>query len=173
MYNSLNSGFFDDHCGFSHPQWVDVTNNNNKVESVSASKADSASVANSKNEVNCLAFCLGISNAKSASAADSESRTNSPSQDLLLRPTPKVLYTPPVQQIIPPVKTTVSAGTQCIDNTGSIEDEGYMYGYYDAQGKNGGISEHGKHTDTWRQGYKHGFADGFNDEAMGVYRNPC
>jgi hypothetical protein len=135
--------------------------------------------------VKCFAFCLGISNAKSASSADSESRTNSPgntataapiTQSDPTPPAPKVFYTPPVQQIIPPtpqVKTTVSAGTQCIDNTGSIQDEGYMYGYYDAQGKIGGIDEHGKHTGIWKQGYNRGFADGFNDEAMGVYRNPC
>jgi len=72
-----------------------------------------------------------------------------------------------------PNPNPATPGTACIDNSGSIEDEGYQYGYYDAQGHNGGKYEHGNHTDIWRQGYDHGFADGNDDEARGIYRTPC
>jgi hypothetical protein len=54
--------------------------------SASASRADSASSANSQNTVKCLAFCLGISTANSGSAANSDSRTNSPGSTVTAQP---------------------------------------------------------------------------------------
>jgi hypothetical protein len=72
-----------------------------------------------------------------------------------------------------PNPNPATPGTACIDNSGSIEDEGYQYGYYDAQGHNGGKYTHGNHTDKWREGYDRGYADGNSDEAQGIYRTPC
>jgi hypothetical protein len=183
----------------------------------SASKADSASAARSDNNVKCFAFCLGISNAKSASAANSESRTNSPGNTATAAPitqndnTPIQLppidknnaltsfgydncigmseqgkrsgirncegYTPPRTTTVNPRATTSAAAvaTACIDNTGSVQDEGYSFGYYDAQhGKSiASARDHGNHSDEWRQGYRDGWQAGANDLADGVNKNPC
>jgi hypothetical protein len=162
----------------------------------SASKADSASAARSENNVKCFAFCLGISNAKSASNANSESRTNSPGNTASASPinqddnTP--IQLPPIQQqkhhqqpltvplgcdyckIVPPASTSAAA-TACIDNTGSVQDEGYAFGYYDAQHGKSILSakDHGNHTDEWRQGYRDGWQAGANDLADGVNKQPC
>jgi hypothetical protein len=174
----------------------------------SASKADSASAARSDNNVKCFAFCLGISNAKSASAADSESRTNSPGNTARVAPINQNDNTPitlppidrnnalttlpkhhhhnsdepvPLDQLVPPSFKTKSsalvatAGTPCIDNTGSPNDEGYSFGYFDAQhGKSIlSVKDHGNHSDEWRQGYRDGWQAGANDLADGVNKNPC
>jgi hypothetical protein len=67
------------------------------------------------------------------------------------------------------------SGTDCIDNTGSPNDEGYSFGYFDAQHDRSisSISEHGNHSDEWQQGYRDGFQAGLNDRAEGIDRNPC
>jgi hypothetical protein len=89
-------------------------------------------------------------------------------------------YTPPTSTTVNPRATTSSAaiattGTQCIDNNGSVQDEGYSFGYYDAQhGKSIlSVKDHGNHTDEWRQGYRDGWQAGANDLADGVNKQPC
>jgi hypothetical protein len=70
--------------------------------------------------------------------------------------------------------TTTAATNECIDDTGSVNDEGYHFGYVDAQrGNNDAIHKHGNHTDEWRQGYRDGFAAGQQDKANGIDKHAC
>ena len=99
---------------------------------VSSSKAQSASESNAKTNVKCFAFCLGISNANSGSAADSNSRTNSPGDTAVAQPvTPKIIaqpdFKPGPATIVPFTNQPGSgprelmaptSGIDCIDNTG-------------------------------------------------------
>jgi hypothetical protein len=76
--------------------------------------------------------------------------------------------------------STVSAGTECIDNTGSVNDEGYAKGYVDGNRDSVGLNNHGfddslhgKHTDEFRTGYHDGYAAGFSDGKKGINLSPC
>jgi hypothetical protein len=162
--------------------------------SASASRADSASAAKSENNVNCFMFCLGISTANSGSAADSNSRTNSPGntatampvgpsttvgKDLLFR-SPQAAIVPFTQPRNDGVKELMvpTAGTQCIDNTGSHQDIGYNQGYVDGQRdfreqRGFDNSLHQQHTDEFKIGYKDGSQAGFDDAQLNVNKNPC
>lgn len=164
--------------------------------SASASRADSASSANSQKTVKCLVFCLGISTANSSSAANSDSRTNSPGSTVTAQPVeprtstaaaPDFSNPPPLSILFPSTPKpnsfdknnalTVSP-VQCIDNTGSPGDEGYGQGYTDGQTdfcqQNGfDNSLHSLHTTAYITGYKNGYQAGFDDAQLGVYKNPC
>lgn len=173
---------------------------NDHSNSASAAKSDSAANAESQNNVKCFAFCLGVSNAQSNSAANSDSRTNSPGNTATAQPfNPQVTTTVNPNEItsldtkphhknhhhddsnfistplITPHSNNNGVGTTCFDNTGSVQDEGYSFGYNDAQtGKSiMSISDHGHHTDIWRTGYRDGFQAGLNDLANGVHLSPC
>jgi hypothetical protein len=146
-----------------------------KDNNVAALQASSAAMAKSDNNVKCFAFCMGSSTASAGSAATSN--VNSPSQtntatvtktstthDLLNRL--NVIDTMPNLQRIKPT------ATECIDNTGSPNDEGYAQGYVDGNRDSVGLNNHGfddslhgKHTDEFRTGY--------NDGTKGVNKNPC
>jgi hypothetical protein len=148
----------------------------------SSSKADSASAARSQNNVKCFAFCLGVSTANSGAAANSDSRTNSPGDTATAQPvTPRtatiVPFTQPgndgVKELMVP-----TAGTQCIDNTGSHQDIGYNQGYVDGQrdfreqrGFDNSLHQH--HTDEFKTGYRDGYQAGFDDAQLNVFKNPC
>jgi hypothetical protein len=218
--------------------WDEVTTTTSN--SASASRADSASSANSQNNVKCFAFCLGVSNANSGSAANSDSRTNSPGNTATSMPvspeinsqasmptvtpprtlsiiphdgydseltcssvseagkmahvrncpgydgtndhmntiTPSAPFQQPDNieslQVIQQQSPTPAATNECIDTTGSVNDEGYHFGYVDAQrGNNDAIHKHGNHTDDWRNGYRDGFAAGQQDKANEIDKNPC
>jgi hypothetical protein len=77
-----------------------------------------------------------------------------------------------------PLGTTASAGTQCIDNTGSHNDIGYLQGYADGQrdyrAQNGfDNSLHQHHTDEFKTGCHDGYQAGFDDAQLNVNKNPC
>jgi len=147
--------------------------------SASASRAESASAANSQNNVNCFMFCVGISTANSGSAADSNSRTNSPGNTATVMPVSPKTTTQPDLSVNPNEITPLNTkGTQCIDNTGSRQDTGYVQGYGDGQRdfqQNLGFdnSLHRHHTDAFKTGYKNGYQDGFDDAQLNVNKNPC
>jgi hypothetical protein len=74
----------------------------------------------------------------------------------------------------------LSAGIECIDNTGSVNDQGYAQGYVDGNrdsvGLNGHLFDdllHGKHTDEFRTGYHDGYQAEFSDGKSGINKNPC
>jgi hypothetical protein len=75
---------------------------------------------------------------------------------------------------ITPLNTSPTA-TACIDNTGSVQDEGYGFGYNDAQNGRSIASakDHGNHTDEWRTGYRVGWMAGANDLTAGIHKDPC
>jgi hypothetical protein len=153
-----------------------------KNNNIASSKADSAAVANSQNTVKCFAFCSGSSTASAGSAATSNA--NSPSQTKTITKTSTSSDTHDlVDRFPPPVDTMTSlralphinTALQCIDNTGSISDEGFGFGYFDAQhGKSiASIKDHGHHTDIWRTGYRDGFQAGLDNLAEGINKNTC
>jgi hypothetical protein len=208
-----------------HGDIVNTDKHGNEINLASASKADSASAARSENNVKCFAFCLGISNANSGSAANSDSRTNSPGNTATSMPVSPTVTTQaqvpkgsgvssglngPLEQLyrgeitspapssvsvnpneITPLNTnpisanaaavsTKSVGTECIDNTGSTNDNGYAKGYVDGNRDSVGLnghgfddSLHGKHTDAFKTGYHDGYQAGFDDGIAGKNKNPC
>jgi hypothetical protein len=145
----------------------------------SSSRADSASAAKSNNNVKCFAFCLGLSTANSGSAADANSRTNSPGDTATAQPVTPKTTTQPNLSVNPNEITPLNTkGTQCIDNTGSRQDIGYMQGYVDGQRdfreQNGfDNSLHQHHTDEFKTGYRDGYQTGFDDAQLNVFKNPC
>jgi len=169
--------------------------------SASSSRADSASAAKSQNIVKCFAFCLGISTANSGSAANSDSRSNSPGNTATSMPvapkTTTALQTKmdgPLEQLqrgeistipnpkyfLPANSAIVKKGTtECIDNTGSDNDEGYSQGYVDSQRDWRGLNGHGfddsvNHGNAnFKTGYKDGYLDGWWDARGGTNKNPC
>jgi hypothetical protein len=155
----------------------------NSANSASASRADSASLANSQNNVKCFAFCLGVSTANSGSAANSDSRTNSPGSTAVAQPvSPQVTTTQPDLSVNPneitPLNIPKTAGIECIDNTGSHQDIGYNQGYADGQrdfrqqlGFDNSLHQH--HTDEFKTGYHDGYQAGFDDAQLNVFKNPC
>ena len=141
--------------------------------SASASRADSASSANSQKTVKCLVFCLGISTANSSSAANSDSRTNSPGSTVTAQPVEPRTSTAATPDFSNPNSfdknnaLTVSP-VQCIENTGSLGDEGYGQGYTDGQTDFCQQNEfdnslHSLHTTAYITGYKNGYQAGFDD----------
>jgi hypothetical protein len=184
-----NDGTVETKCISKCDQLSESTTN-----SASAARSDSASSAKSDNNVKCFAFCLGVSSANSGSAADSNSRTNSPGNTASALPvspqstiqTPTRQHhdlvgeilgkdAPPSHVIYPMPNPVLSAGTPCLDNNGGVEDEGYSFGYTDAQNGQSiaSIKDHGNHTDLWRTGYRNGWQAGAEDLTHGVSRNPC
>jgi len=145
----------------------------------SSAKSESASAAKSQNNVKCFAFCLGLSTANSGSAADANSRTNSPGDTATVQPVTPRTTTQPNLSVNPNEITPLNtAGTQCIDNTGSHQDIGYLQGYADGQRdfqQNLGFdnSLHRHHTDEFKTGYKDGYQAGFDDAQLNVFKNPC
>jgi hypothetical protein len=150
-----------------------------KDNNIASSKADSAAVANSNNNVKCFAFCAGSSTVSAGSAATSNANSptntqtvtktkSSTTHDLVDRS--NVIDTMPSLQRIKPT------ATECIDNTGSVNDQGYAQGYVDGNRDSVGLnghdfdnSLHGKHTQEFRTGYQ----DGFRDGKSGINKNPC
>jgi hypothetical protein len=70
-------------------------------------------------------------------------------------------------------------GTECIDNTGSVNDDGYAKGYVDGNRDSVGLNNygfydslHGKHTDEFRTGYHDGYAAEFSDGKKGINLSP-
>jgi len=125
-------------------------------------------------------FCLGISTANSGSAANSDSRSNSPGSTAVAQPVAPQVTTVNPNEItplnIPPIHK--SAGVPCIDNTGNHADIGYLQGYADGQrdfrARNGfDNSLHQHHTDEFIQGYKNGYQAGYDDAQLNVFKNPC
>jgi hypothetical protein len=156
-----------------------------KDNTIASSKADSAAVANSQNTVKCLAFCSGSSTANAGSAATSNA--NSPSKTNTQTVT-KTNTHDLVDRFPPPVDTFnslrslphINTAQECIDNTGSANDNGYAQGYVDGNRDSVGLnghsfdnSLHGKHTAEFRQGYTDGYSAGYNDGTKGVNKNPC
>ena len=72
-----------------------------------------------------------------------------------------------------------SQPVECIDNTGSANDEGYSQGYVDAQRDFHGLNGHGfddsvNHGNSdFKFGYHIGYNAAWNDAAAGVNKNPC
>jgi hypothetical protein len=73
-----------------------------------------------------------------------------------------------------------STANECIDNTGSVNDEGYSQGYVDGQRDYFGLNGHsydpslqGKHTIEFRTGYMDGYNAGWSDAQAGKNLNPC
>jgi hypothetical protein len=164
--------------------WVDVTSNTNTVTTSDKAKLDSAAVANSENNVKCFAFCFSSSTANAGSAADSKANSPTNTQTVTKTSTTHDL----VQRFPPPVDTFnslrslphINTTQECIDNTGSQNDEGYSQGYVDGNrdsvslnGHGFDDSLHGKHTDEFRTGYHEGYQAGFSDGKSGINKNPC
>jgi hypothetical protein len=135
-----------------------------------ASKSDSAAGANSKTEVKCLMFCAAFSNTNAGSAAsnsDSDSsRINSPSA--LSSSNPITTTTE---------SSSSSSAVECIDNTGSPNDEGYAQGYHDGNRDSATNSYdnrlHNHHTGNFKAGYHDGYNAGFNDGKIGLNKTTC
>jgi hypothetical protein len=107
----------------SHPPYTAST-------SASASKSDfSAAGANSKTEVKCLMFCAVFSNTNAAGSAASNSNSNSDSSRIN-SPSAVPSSSNPITTTTTQVKSDSSLSpVECIDNTGSPNDEGYGQGY--------------------------------------------
>jgi hypothetical protein len=151
----------------------------------SSSRADSASAAKSQNNVKCFAFCLGLSTANSGSAADANSRTNSPGDTATVQPvTPRTTTQPDLSvnpNEITPLNDPRNVGTECIDNTGSRADTGYLQGYadgqrdynannpYDSSATNNGAH----HTMQYQHGYSNGYQAGYADARTGIHKDAC
>jgi hypothetical protein len=155
-----------------------------KDNNVASSKADSAAVANSQNTVKCFAFCSGSSTANAGSAATSKANSPTNTQTVTKTTTHDLVqraHQPPVDTFnslhaLPHLNTAL----QCIDNTGSPQDNGYAQGYVDGNRDSVGLnghsfdnSLHGKHTAEFRQGYTDGYSAGYSDGTKGVNKNPC
>jgi hypothetical protein len=148
-----------------------------KDNNIAASKADSAAVANSENNVKCFAFCSGSSTANAASAATSNA--NSPTNTQTITKTKTVIDLSTVDTM-PSLQRIKPTATECIDNTGSLNDEGYAQGYVDGNRDSVGLnghsfddSLHGKPTDQFRTGLKDRYQAGFSDGKSGINKNPC
>jgi hypothetical protein len=112
-----------------------------KNSNIASSKADSAAVANSENNVKCFAFCSGSSTANAGSAATSNanSPTNTQTVTKTKSSTTRDLVDRFSPQQQPPVDTFnslrslphINTARECIDNTGSANDNGYAQGYVD------------------------------------------
>jgi hypothetical protein len=155
-----------------------------KNNNIASSKADSAAVAKSENNVKCFAFCFGSSTANAGSAAGSKANSPTNTQTVTKASTTHDL----VQRFPPPVDTFnslrslphINTAQECIDNTGSPQDNGYAQGYVDGNRDSVGLnghsfdnSLHGKHTAEFRQGYTDGYSAGYSDGTKGVNKNPC
>jgi hypothetical protein len=86
-----------------------------------------------------------------------------------------------IQALAAPTANTVinSQGTECIDNAGTDQDNGYAQGYFDGNRDSITPSGHGfddsvHHGNAeFKQGYHNGYADGYNDGTFAKNKQPC
>jgi hypothetical protein len=135
------------------------------------SKSDSPAGANSKTEVKCLMYCAAFSNTNAAGSAASNSDSDS-----------SKINSPSALSSSNPITTTTessssSSAVECIDNTGSPNDEGYAQGYHDGNRDSATNSYDNRlynhHTGDFKAGYHDGYNAGFNYGKIGLNKTTC
>ena len=123
-------------------------------------------------------FCAVFSNTNAAGSAASNSNPNSDSSRIN-SPSAVPSSSNPITTTTTQVKSDSSLSpVECIDNTGSPNNEGYGQGYVDRNrdAREGNTYDnvlHNHHTQGYQTGYHDGYTTGFSDGKIGVSKNPC
>jgi hypothetical protein len=146
--------------------------------SIASKLTDSTAGANSKTKVKCLMFCAAFSSTNAAGSAASNSNSNSDSSWINSPSAVSSSSSNPITTTATQVKSDSSLSpVECIDNTGSPNDEGYAQGYHDGNRDSTANSYdnrlHNHHTQDFQIGYHDGYNDGFNDGKTGVNKHHC